>query len=90
MGFLATTWPFGILEVGLDSLVIRDESMKREYRFRHSEVEKIEIRKIIPFIACGIRIIPVDKMKDDPLYYWSIGPQLKKILVALKESGWIS
>ncbi len=97
IGFEASTWPFGALEVSEDELAIIDENLtltgnvssKRERRFTHDEIEKIEVKKYFPIIAYGIQIVPRDKTKGTLLYFWYAGFRFKRLINALKQFGWI-
>lgn len=88
-GFIATTWPYVWLEIGCDSLSLIDTSLKREYHFAHSDIERIAVSKYFPFIAYGIRIYPHDKSKARVLYFWYPGLNLGEITDALKKYNWM-
>jgi len=56
IGYMSYTWPFAKLEVAPDYLIIAIEGLpfdrsRRELRFTHDEIEKIEVKKYIPIIA---------------------------------------
>lgn len=89
LGFTAATWPWGVLEVSSDQLVVIDESLKKEVSFTHEEIEKIEIKRYFPVIAYGICITPRDKMKRQLLYFWYISFRFKKLINALKQFNWL-
>lgn len=85
----ASTWPFGVLEVGQDYLVISDESLERESRFVRGDIERIEVKRILPIIGFGIRIVPVNKARGGNLYFWYPSFRFKKLISALREHGWL-
>ncbi len=92
MGMMSYTWPFGRLEINEDNLVISIEGLpfynkKIEHCFTHENLEKIEIKKYIPFMAYGISITSNDKKIESPVYFWSL--QLGKLITALREFNWI-
>jgi hypothetical protein len=84
------TWPFVTLEVFQDQLILNNELFKKEYRFTHNEIEKIEIKKYIPFLAHGIRITPRDKSNAERYYFWYLTSRFDNLVNALKEYGWLT
>lgn len=89
IGAWQITWPFITLEVLQDQLILNNELFKKEYRFTHNEIEKIEIKKYIPFIAHGIRITPRDKSKIERYYFWYWTSNFEKLVNVLKQFGWL-
>lgn len=94
MGFMAYTWPFGKLEVSSDQLIIAVEGLpfdrsRREFRFRHDEIEKIKVIKVFPIIGYGIHIYPRDKKVSSFLYFWYLSFGFKKLIKVLIEFGWL-
>ena len=43
IGFSGSTWPFGVLDVNTERLVIHDELLQKEYKFSKNEIVRIEI-----------------------------------------------
>ena len=56
-GFVAATWPWGILEIAENQLIVRNELTKEEFSFSKSDVKKIEEKKILPIVGYGIKIV---------------------------------
>jgi hypothetical protein len=89
IGSWQITWPFITLEVLQDQLILNNELFKKEYRFTHDEIEKIEVKKYVPFFAHGIRITPHDKSKIERYYFWYWTSSFEKLLNTLREFGWL-
>lgn len=81
------TWPFITLEVFQDQLILNNELFKKEYRFTHNQIEKIEIKKYIPFFATGIKIHHSIKDYDQRIFFWVF--KLKSLTSVLKEFDWL-
>jgi hypothetical protein len=90
IGFIASTWPSGVLEVSQNQLAVIDECLKRERRYSHDEIEKIEIKKYLPIIGYGIKIIPHDKTNESFLYFWYVSFYFENLINTLKKFGWIN
>ena len=89
IGLTSATWPWGVLEVSSNQLAIIDESLKKELRFTHGEIQKIEVKKYFPIIGYGIHIIPREKTKGQLIYFWYISFLFKKLIDTLKQFGWL-
>lgn len=93
IGHISVTWPFGKLEIGQNELVISIDdlpftSFKIERRFTPEDIEKIEVKRYLPIIGYGIHIIPRDKTKENPIYFWYLSFRFEKLINVLKELGW--
>jgi hypothetical protein len=89
IGSWQITWPFVTLEVRQDELILNNQLFKKEYRFTHDQIEKIETKKYLPIIGHGVRIIPRDKSKEDKYYFWYLSFKFDTLINALKEFGWL-
>ena len=89
IGSWQITWPFITLEVRQDQLILNNELFKKEYRFTHDQIEKIEIKKYLPIIAYGVLITPRDKSKEDKYYFWYWSFKFATLTNTLKELGWL-
>jgi hypothetical protein len=89
IGILISTWPNGMLEISQDSLILRDELMKKELKFSKGEIVRIEIKKIFPIIGCGILIHHNNNCYDKYVYFGYLSFRMDKLLDALKKCGWI-
>ena len=85
----ANSWPNGTLEVNQDSLILRDEMLKKEFKFSKTEVVKIEIKKFFPVIGYGIRIYHTNKNYNSRLYFWYFSFRFKELISSLKQFGWL-
>ena len=88
IGFASATWPWGILEFDRDQLTIAIADMKK-LSFTRNEIERLEVKKYFPIVAYGIHIVPRDKTKGTPLYFWYISFRFNKLISALKDCGWL-
>ncbi|MBN2306804.1 hypothetical protein JXD20_02365 [Candidatus Peregrinibacteria bacterium] len=88
-GAWCNSWPFGVLEIHKEALVLRDVLLGREIKFLKDEIEKIEIKKSFPLIGYYIRIYSGNSSQNDffAFGYWSL--HFEKLLDALKEFNYL-
>jgi hypothetical protein len=89
IGLWSNSWPFGVLEFNQDNLILRDEMIKKEYKFSKEEISKIEIKKFFPIIGFGIKIVHVKEIYDKNTYFWYLGFHFQNFISSLKEMSWI-
>lgn len=89
VGLYSNSWPNGLLEVNSDSLVLRDATMNKEYKFLKDDIDQIKIKKVFPIIGYGIRIYHHKKDYKDKVYFWYVSLHFGKLTKALKDSGWL-
>lgn len=88
VGMLANSWPSGELEINSNYLILRDKMFKKEYKFLKDDVIKIEMKKIFPIIAYGVRICHKRQGYNPEIYFWYVGTKFKEFIGVLRESGW--
>jgi len=89
VGLYSNSWPNGTLEVGADKLVLHDATMNKTYEFLKQDVDKVEIKKMFPIIAYGIRICHHKKDYKDKVYFWYVSMHFSKLTKTLKDFGWV-
>lgn len=90
IGVWQLTWPFVTLEISQNQIILNNELFRKKYYFTRSEVEKIEIKKTLPIIGYGIRIIPRDKSAGNQYYFWYWSLKFSLLVSVLEELGWIN
>lgn len=89
MGYYSNTWPFVVLDVSRDFLVIRDKLLHKEIRLSKSDIDRIEIKKYIPIVGYGIGIYHRNKLYTNLLIFWYVSFNFDKLLSSLKELDWL-
>ena len=89
IGLLANSWPSGVLEVAQNSLILRDEMFKKEYKFSKEDIVEIKIKKVFPIIGYGIRLIHTNQNYNSEIYFWYWSFRFDQLINALKECGWL-
>ena len=89
IGPWANSWPFGTLEVNQNSLILSDKLLKKDLVFLKEDIAQIEIKKYIPIIGYGIKILHNKKSYSSIVYFWYVGFHFDELINALKEFGWL-
>lgn len=89
VGWSANSWPNGILEIGLNTLILRDEMLGKEFIFSKNEISEIKIKKFFPVIGYGIRIYHRNKNYNKKIFFWYWSFRFNKLINALKKLGWL-
>ena len=89
MGYVNNTWPFVTLQVGADSLVIRDSLLRKQIKLTKLDDVRIEIKKYIPIIGYGVRIYHKNKAYTNLLIFWYVSFHFSKLVDTLKKFGWL-
>lgn len=84
IGIPSSTWPFGILEIYYNKLILRDKLLGKNIEFLKDNIERIEVKRIFS-IKHAIRIYSKNPKQNDlyAFYYWP--NRFSKISDALKE-----
>ena len=82
-----STWPNGILKINEDKIILEDHMFKTVIEYPREQIERIEVRKIIPIIGHGIRIH--SKNKNDTSDFWYVSWRLNKLLDALRDCNYL-
>jgi hypothetical protein len=89
IGSWQITWPFITLEITKEHLTLKNELFGTSYNFTHEGIERIEIKRYFPIVACGIRIWPRDKSKHDTYYFWYWSFHFDRFIDTLKKFSWL-
>ena len=87
IGWVNATWPFAILTVQRDLLVL-NATLIGKYSFRPEQVVAIERYSIIPFLGWGIRIQHNDSTYPKKIVYWCLGSP-GSLLRRIRDSGFV-
>ena len=87
-------WPFGILKISPEVIVLRDTSMNQEYQLSKSDVVKIEMRKYLGLIGCRVKISHnrkdySDSWNGDSFIFGSLGSSLDRVAAIFRKCGWL-
>ena len=88
IGVSGGTWPFGILEVNQDKLILHDGLLKKEEVFTKDGIERIEIKKIF-CIKHAIRIYSKDQKQNDNYVFYYFPHRFSRLLDALKKCNYL-
>lgn len=82
IGFTSGTWPFGILIISKDRIILKIEGLDNELVFTKDNLEKIEIKRFL----FGLKFFP-KPYRIAYFWYWPF--KLYKVTNVLMQFGWL-